>query len=237
MAHRKFSLPALAGLLLATLALPAAAANIYKYLDENGGTVFNSYIPAEYVSKGYTILNAQGQVIQVVPRAATPEEIAAQAASKAAEEQALADRLVQQENDKLLTMLYRAPDEIERKRDYTLDQMKTQQDLARLGLTKASAEVARVQAIIDTAKKEGREPSADAVKKIEDAKTEESVLQAQINKMETDKAKVIADASRDIMRLREIMGLPPIPLEQTLPAPVSAAAIDKSASAEQPAAQ
>ena len=237
MAHRKFSLPALAGLVLATLALPAAAANIYKYLDENGGTVFNSYIPAEYVSKGYTILNAQGQVIQVVPRAATPEEIAAQAASKAAEEQALADRLVQQENDKLLTRLYRAPDEIERKRDYTLDQMKTQQDLARLGLTKASAEVARVQAIIDTAKKEGREPSADAVKKIEDAKTEESVLQAQINKMETDKAKVIADASRDIMRLREIMGLPPIPLEQTLPAPVSAAATDKSASAEQPAAQ
>lgn len=237
MAHRKFALPALAGLLLATLALPAAAANIYKYLDENGGTVFNSYIPAEYVSKGYTILNAQGQVIQVVPRAATPEEIAAQAANKAAEEQALADRLVQQENDKLLTRLYRAPDEIERKRDYTLDQMKTQQDLARLGLTKASAEVARVQAIIDTAKKEGREPSADAVKKIEDAKTEESVLQAQINKMETDKAKVIADASRDIMRLREIMGLPPIPLEQTLPAPVSAAAIDKSASAEQPAAQ
>ncbi len=237
MAHRKFSLPALAGLLLATLALPAAAANIYKYLDENGGTVFNSYIPAEYVSKGYTILNAQGQVIQVVPRAATPEEIAAQAANKAAEEQALADRLVQQENDKLLTRLYRAPDEIERKRDYTLDQMKTQQDLARLGLTKASAEVARVQAIIDTAKKEGREPSADAVKKIEDAKTEESVLQAQINKMETDKAKVIADASRDILRLREIMGLPPIPLEQTLPAPVSAAAIDKSASAEQPAAQ
>jgi hypothetical protein len=237
MAHRKFSLPALAGLLLATLALPAVAANIYKYLDENGGTVFNSYIPAEYVSKGYTILNAQGQVIQVVPRAATPEEIAAQAANKAAEEQALADRLVQQENDKLLTRLYRAPDEIERKRDYTLDQMKTQQDLARLGLTKASAEVARVQAIIDTAKKEGREPSADAVKKIEDAKTEESVLQAQINKMETDKAKVIADASRDIMRLREIMGLPPIPLEQTLPAPVSAAATDESASAEQPAAQ
>ena len=167
----------------------------------------------------------------------TPEEIAAQAANKAAEEQALADRLVQQENDKLLTRLYRAPDEIERKRDYTLDQMKTQQDLARLGLTKASAEVARVQAIIDTAKKEGREPSADAVKKIEDAKTEESVLQAQINKMETDKAKVIADASRDIMRLREIMGLPPIPLEQTLPAPVSAAATDESASAEQPAAQ
>jgi hypothetical protein len=237
MAHRKFSLPALAGLLLATLALPAVAANIYKYLDENGGTVFNSYIPAEYVSKGYTILNAQGQVIQVVPRAATPEEIAAQAANKAAEEQALADRLVQQENDKLLTRLYRAPDEIERKRDYTLDQMKTQQDLARLGLTKASAEVARVQAIIDTAKKEGREPSADAVKKIEDGKTEESVLQAQINKMETDKAKVIADASRDIMRLREIMGLPPIPLEQTLPAPVSAAATDESASAEQPAAQ
>jgi len=237
MAHRKFSLPALAGLLLATLALPAVAANIYKYLDENGRTVFNSYIPAEYVSKGYTILNAQGQVIQVVPRAATPEEIAAQAASKAAEEQALADRLVQQENDKLLTRLYRAPDEIERKRDYTLDQMKTQQDLARMGLTKAGAEVARVQAIIDTAKNEGREPSADAVKKIEDAKTEESVLQAQINKMETDKAKVIADASRDIMRLREIMGLPPIPLEQTLPAPVSAAATDESASAEQPAAQ
>jgi len=239
MAHRKSTLPVIAALLLATLALPAVAANIYKYVDENGRTVYNSFIPAEYVKNGYTILNEQGQVLQQVPRAATPQELAAQAAAKEAETQALADRIAQEENDKLLIRLYRAPDEIERKRDNTLQQMKTQQDLVGIGLGRATEEVARVQAIIDTARKEGREPAAGADKKLEAAKADVVKQQAQVDKIEADKAKVIADASSDIIRLRELMALPPIPVEQTLPAPevTESKAPAEAASAEKPAAQ
>lgn len=239
MAHRKSTLPVIAALLLATLALPAVAANIYKYVDENGRTVYNSFIPAEYVKNGYTILNEQGQVLQQVPRAATPQELAAQAAAKEAETQALADRIAQEENDKLLIRLYRAPDEIERKRDNTLQQMKTQQDLVGIGLGRATEEVARVQAIIDTARKEGREPAAGADKKLEAAKADMAKQQAQVDKIEADKAKVIADASSDIIRLRELMALPPIPVEQTLPAPevTESKAPAEAASAEKPAAQ
>ena len=239
MVHRNSTLPVMAGLLLATLALPAAAANIYKYVDENGRTVFNSFIPAEYVKNGYTILNEQGQVIQQVARAATPEELAAQEATKAAEQKALADRIAQEETDKLLIRLYRAPEEIERKRDNTLQQMKTQQDLVGLSLSKAVEEAARVQGIIDAAHKEGREPAAGADKKLEAAKADQAAQQAQIDRIEADKAKVIADASRDIIRLRELMGLPAIPVEQTMPAPTVSENADAAgaASAEQPAAQ
>lgn len=239
MVHRNSTLSVIAGVLLATLALPAVAANIYKYVDENGRTVYNSFIPAEYVKNGYTILNEQGQVLQQVPRAATPQELAAQAAAKDAEAQALADRIAQEENDKLLIRLYRAPDEIERKRDNTLQQMKTQQDLVGIGVSRATEEVARVQAIIDTARKEGREPAAGADKKLEAAKAEAAKQQAQVDKIEADKAKVIADASRDIIRLRELMALPPVPVEQTLPAPevTESKAPAEAASAEKPAAQ
>lgn len=244
MAHRKSSLPALAGVLFATLALPAVAANIYKYVDEDGRTVFNSYIPAEYVRFGYTVLNEQGLVVEVVPRAATPEELAARLAKQQADAEALAARVAQEEYDKLLLRLYRAPEEIERKRDYTLDQMKTQQDLTRMGLNKAGEQVARAQGVIDTAKKEGREPTADAVKKLEVATAEQALLQNQVNKMELDKVKLIADASRDIIRLRELMRLPPLPVELTLPKPASAEGAEtppaekaEAASAEQPAAQ
>lgn len=40
---------------------------LYRYVDENGVTIMNSSIPAEYVNSGYEIIDSMGQVIQVVP--------------------------------------------------------------------------------------------------------------------------------------------------------------------------
>ncbi|MES2606259.1 MAG: DUF4124 domain-containing protein, partial [Pseudomonadota bacterium] len=127
------------------LAQHAMAANIYRYMDENGRTVFNSFIPPEYVKNGYTILNERGQVIQEVPRALTAEELAAQKAGKEVEAQVLADLIAREEADKLLIRLFRAPEEIERKRDNSLDQLQTQRDLVLLNMSKTDEEIARLQ--------------------------------------------------------------------------------------------
>ena len=232
MLPRKAMLGWLAGLVLATLALPAAAANIYKYIDKDGRTVFNSFIPAEYVKNGYTILNEQGQVVQVVPRAATAEELNAQQAAKAAEDAALAARLAQEEADKLLIRLYRTPEDIERKRDNNIKQLQTQQDPVSLNLTKTEAEIKAAQTAIDNTNKLGRPITDDMKKRLDEANADKATYQAQFDKFEADKTKVVTDAARDIKRLRELMGLPP--LEETAPA---AAAPAEQSSAEQPAAQ
>ncbi len=217
-----------AGLVLATLSLSASAANIYKYIDKDGRPVFNSFIPAEYVKNGYTILNEQGQIVQVVPRAATAEELNAQQAAKAAEDAALAARMVQEEADKLLIRLYREPADIERKRDNNLKQLQTQQDLVSLNLTKAGEAVTAAQGAIDNTNKLGRPITEDMKKRLDDANANKANHQAQFDKIEAEKAKLVSDATRDIKRLRELMGLPPV--EETSPAA-------EQSSAEQPTAQ
>tara|TARA_B100001964_G_scaffold109970_1_gene122923 strand:- start:7725 stop:8012 length:288 start_codon:yes stop_codon:yes gene_type:complete len=54
---------------------PCAAAELYKYENEDGITVLDSYVPVRYVKNGYTTLSLDGRVIEVVPRALSEEEI------------------------------------------------------------------------------------------------------------------------------------------------------------------
>jgi hypothetical protein len=86
----------LAGLCL-MLSLPAAWAGakapaqpLYRYIDSRGVKVLDSQgVPAEYVGKGYEVLNQQGRVIQVVAPAPTADELARTQAARA---QAAADQ-------------------------------------------------------------------------------------------------------------------------------------------------
>lgn len=70
----------LKGFVAAALCLSMAAAEAqdkryYRYLDSHGQKVIDDNIPPELVANGYEILNALGQVIKVVPRALTEEEL------------------------------------------------------------------------------------------------------------------------------------------------------------------
>ena len=46
---------------------------LYRYIDSRGVTVIDRLgVPAEYVAKGYEVLNARGRVVQVIPPAPLP---------------------------------------------------------------------------------------------------------------------------------------------------------------------
>jgi len=49
------------------LANIAYAQELYRYRDENGVTRMEPTIPAQYVDKGYDVLNARGMLIRRVP--------------------------------------------------------------------------------------------------------------------------------------------------------------------------
>ena len=218
MVRNKYSVMLGASLLLAALLQPALAAsggNIYKYVDKDGRTVFGASVPAEYIKNGYTVINDHGQVIQTVPRAATPEEIAYIQATKAAEQKAMSDKVSQAETDKLLIRLYRTPEDITKKRDNAVAQLKTQQDLVKLNLTKTESEIVRVQGIIDNNVKAGREPPNDTKKKMELARANKDKFEDQLKKIDADRDKLIADAERDVKRLQELIGKPDASAEKS----------------------
>lgn len=226
----------LLALLLASPAM-AASATIYKYVDKDGRTVISGSIPAEYVKNGYTILNEKGQVVQEVKRAPTAEELAKMEAGKAAEMRAQTEKAAREESDKLLIRLYRDPEEIVKKRDTGLNAQNSQADLIKNNLlVKAEAEVKRWQGTVDTDAKNGKQSSADTLKKLEQAKANKDKVDAQLKKIEEDKSKLIADSARDYQRLRELMSLP----AQAIKAPPTFSEEPKapaSPTAEKPAAK
>ncbi len=70
-------------LLFSTLiATQSEAANLYKYTDDQGREIVSSRVPAEFVRNGYQILNERGQVIEVVERSLSAEELAVQSEEK-----------------------------------------------------------------------------------------------------------------------------------------------------------
>jgi len=62
-------------LLLLLLSSLASAQYLYRYTDENGRMVLNSFIPPEYAGAGYEVLDARtGELIQVIAAKAEDEE-------------------------------------------------------------------------------------------------------------------------------------------------------------------
>ena len=62
-------------ILLALMSSSAFSDNLYRYKNNVGGTVVDWHVPAEYAGRGYEVLNAQGEVVEVVPRQLSAEEL------------------------------------------------------------------------------------------------------------------------------------------------------------------
>lgn len=196
-----------AALVLMLGVVPAAdAQNIYRYQDSTGRTVFNATIPPEYVSNGYTILNAQGQVVEVVPPAPTADELAAREAeteARRAEEEALRRQM---EADSLLLRLYRSPAEIERKRDERLKQLDAQIAGLDVTIAKLDEEIAGLNAAVERARAANLEPGANVLDSLNSKTAERMRFATQRDVAVNEKETVMADAERDISRLTELLG-------------------------------
>jgi ABC-type proline/glycine betaine transport system substrate-binding protein len=205
---------ALFGLLAAGLAASASAANIYKYFDENGRTVYNSHMPPDLAKNGYSILNERGQVIEVVPRQLTPAEIAVR---DAAEQRRLAEAEAarkQELADNLLVRTYKAPAEILAQRDVRVMRLDNRlTELAR-NLGRVDAEITRLTGLVDTARAEGAEPGEALVTRLTEQQAQSLGLQNEITVVEAEKQEEIDTAERNAQRLEELLGTAKQPATQ-----------------------
>lgn len=192
----------------ATLVIPVAfAANIYKYYDNQGNIVHGSQVPAEFVKNGYEVINEKGQVIQIVPRTLTAEERAAQAEQLQAREQNEAERLRQEEADRLLLRLYRSPEEVVRRRDSTVEELDAQISALSGLLENAEERVEVLQTRLESNINAGNEPPETLKGQVEDASEERDRLARQVTRIESEKAETIETARKNIDRLRELLNL------------------------------
>ena len=162
MLSRKF-LTGLILFILMTLEVQAQGGNLYRYRDDEGNEIIATQIPAEFVKNGYEIINDRGQVIRDVSPTLTDEERESQANSLEAIRPAEEDQIRQQEENAQLLRLYRAPEEVVRRRDSILEELDAQ--LTVLNILKGNAEesVASLQVTIDNNVETEREVPANMI--------------------------------------------------------------------------
>ena len=102
-----------------------AGGNFYRYRNDKGVLVIDSYIPPEYARKGYQLVTRSGQVVQDVPPSEGPA-IDEDAARKLREQEAQNSR-----RDVELRKLYSSPADAVRLRDRQLDAISLKIDFAR----------------------------------------------------------------------------------------------------------
>lgn len=110
---------------------PAAAEQLYKWVDENGVVHYGDAIPAEASRNERHVLNEHGVTVRVLERAKTREELEALAAARKQRERARRAELVQAERDRVLLDTYLSEQEIEMLRDRRILAIE-----ARIGLTR-----------------------------------------------------------------------------------------------------
>ena len=192
---------------LLALQVFAQGSSIYRYKDNQGNEFIGSQVPAEYVKNGYEVINDRGQVIRVVACTLTDEERAAQADTL--EAQRLAEEAVkrQQEEDTLLLRLYRAPEEVVRRRDTTIEELDAQLSVLNALLEGAEESLESIEERIQNNINADREPPANLLSQQESVSEERGRLVRQITRIENEKEETITTAEKNINRLRELLNL------------------------------
>lgn len=113
-------------ILLALLIGGAAAADTYRWVDDNGVVHYGDSLPAESAEKQKHVLNDQGIPITMIEGRKTREQLEAEARVRAERERAAMVASRQIARDRILLDTYLSVDEIEMLRDRRLELLQAQ---------------------------------------------------------------------------------------------------------------
>jgi hypothetical protein len=89
------------------------AKQLYRYRNAEGNVVVDYQVPVESIGGGYEVLNNEGMVINVVPRALTPEERVLEDVENLREQEARMEQERLQQWDESLMLRYSTVNDIE----------------------------------------------------------------------------------------------------------------------------
>jgi chromosome segregation ATPase len=187
------------------LAVPSQAAVLYRYVNKDGVTVIDYQVPAELIGNGYEIINETGDVLEVVPRILSDEELAARSEQEkqAAETAAAEER--QRKWDESLMLRYSSVEDIEDARERALRNLRIRVSILRSNLRALKQQVENYQAEAADLERSGREVDLARLSAMEDLRAEISSTERSIDDREQEIAAVSDEFQRDIERFEELL--------------------------------
>lgn len=193
-------------LILSVLFSVSANAVMYRFKDDNGRTVMSASVPPHLVKKGYEVLNQQGRVIEVVPPALTPEQIA-ERDRKLEEERIAAEKAKEQEAfDKQILRQYGSPDDAAGFLKRRLEEFDALIKSRRNSIELAQKSIADNEERAADAQRNGRKVPDRVLNAIK--KAQQDILESEetIKQQLTTREEVIDEFTQVIQRLEQLTG-------------------------------
>lgn len=150
----------------------------YRYVNKDGVKVISHTIPPEYVRKGYEVITHTGKVIETIPPAPDPDEVARVEAERAQERALLAEYEV-------LARRYSSIAEIYAARDRRLAHLDANIAILRSNISNIGGQVENLMKKAAEVERGGREVPPHILTSLEEARAElqatEEMLQARLS--------------------------------------------------------
>ena len=184
-------------LLLAPLTV---AANLYRYTNADGVTVVDYQVPAQFVGRGYEILNRDGVVVRVVPRELTDEEKKVLNAQQELEAAASAEEQRLREWDESLLLRYSTVADIEAAKERALRELRIRMSILKGDKRSLKQQVETFQAQAADLERSGQQVDIARITAIEDIQSEIESTDRSINDREQEIEEVSEAYDQDIAR-------------------------------------
>lgn len=182
---------------------------VYKWVDEKGVVHYGDAVPPQYADQDKTILNSQGVAVGSIPGKRTPEQLAAEAAQRKAEEHAREAALQSRQRDQNLLATYLSVEEIEALRDRRAEILDAQARVTSQYLDQLRGRQKQLEQQTQRFKPYNTDPSApqlperlaeDLVRTTSDIATQQRNLEVKRQELE----KLRAQFASDIARFKEL---------------------------------
>ena len=197
---RIFSSSIVLAVLLCLSASPAVhAKKMYKWVDENGKTIFSDQVPPEQAEHRREALNEKGRVVEVTEKAKTKEELAQDErlnALKQAQEKVIAQ---QQAHDKVLLNTFHNLDDMQAALAGKMQALDSQKHVLEGNLKRMESQLETQQR--QAAAIGAKTPQA-TLDEIKATQAQIQVAQDEIAKHDEKKNKIKADFEADIERFK-----------------------------------
>ena len=195
--------------LLVAVSMPASAAKLYKWVDENGEVRYSDRLPPQQSGKKHQQLNSQGVVLSTQEKAKSSEELAAEAEAKRKQEaeEAEAARLkeIQDQQDRVLLLTYSSVEEIEHARE---DRISVIDSVIRLIENSVASTQEKLDGLNKSADRNYRSKNLEVpggmAQKIEFLERKIANRNAQLASKLSDKAKINEKYDADLQRFQEL---------------------------------
>jgi hypothetical protein len=192
--------PLLAATVTALLLGPgAAAAEWYRYVNNEGVTVLSHTVPPELVYKGYQVIDREGRVVRVVERQATVAEIAQR---EAAEQ----EQLARHRRDEELLILYASPEEVQLARQRRLASIENSVTVGTANLARLQAHKRQLESQAATRERSGQPPSQELIEAIRIVELQVREAEREIAAREREQEQAAEQFDSDYVRTRELYG-------------------------------